>query len=950
MEPRREEAQQAYERAQSVACRTPIRPGSLRRPRILYVVAGVGSLTRLDIAMASAQRVEAMQSSGLIEFACRIFVYANVSVLPREALEANKPSACEMLRGRGSMVTFLAAVASKDVRWADAVLVVPSSVELGSDVCLRMLFRIMHANCVELASPACSTCKTKRDINHVWSASVGRRRPEVDLIAPLMTVDAFRCLQELLSLTAPFDTYAWGSWNLFFRYCRRTHLARGVAIVDAMSVHKLESGNTYSWLDANANAVDVEVRVYKAHPELRNATSALSSLVQHALALTPPPPLSDPTDGDDDGRGDSSHAGMRTDSAGTPQGGRRGRDLRLLDVVMLEPREPDRRLGWGVECGADCVMLDVERDVGSLMRAIRYRLRAHAAIASEVVVFDTNVSLNGRGQLVRWPLLAHSTEWLDAREMAAHNVTYVVVRGAARMRGIDMTRGGMNSTIYPLGTLWSEAMAWLELHRQGAQLAYAAGPTEVLDAPRMIELLRDHHTALTNDGRGLRGVVLDSAPRSSARPTGGLPASNRSHRSGAPNVGSGMHDERSVTAEDVRQKSEAAPLLGVSPLGPWLAGGCAIPRLRGLRFGDARCPLSPFRIGIARDPLPGWARSAVLFSLGSDWPSFRGRRSAVLMREPPPLAWTSPWSNRLLSRHRQLVTPFFPMPPRSGWPDACTIVPVLEMPACQNLLCEPERTSDFNDLCPRVTSCHAHEVRRRRGRERRHLGWHFVDATRPLRAMVRELNATVPSAAIDLSRLPNGSVINTMFSGGEREQYLALPIAEKRALGALKRAMSAAAAMDGAHLGGTGTSGGARSHQAHAFESYVRVVRARHAALVAAAGGQVPSALAVQRRTEAMIAILVNSCTDYHLLGLELTPGAANRSCSDGSLLDRAHAYALRHMAPRELLTTDYAASIGDAAGGMLGGSEQSLLPIDEDSDAHLLPPVPGWPRHTAIL
>ena len=83
-------------------------------------------------------------------------------------------------------------------------------------------------------------------------------------------------------------------------------------------------------------------------------------------------------------------------------------------------------------------------------------------------------------------------------------------------------------------------------------------------------------------------------------------------------------------------------LVSASPLGPWLAGGCGVPRLRGMRYGDERCPAPSVRIGLAREPLQGWARTAHLFSLGTDWSSFRGRRSVVLMREPFPFAWINP--------------------------------------------------------------------------------------------------------------------------------------------------------------------------------------------------------------------------------------------------------------------------------------------------------------------
>ena len=96
------------------------------------------------------------------------------------------------------------------------------------------------------------------------------------------------------------------------------------------------------------------------------------------------------------------------------------------------------------------------------------------------------------------------------------------------------------------------------------------------------------------------------------------------------------HDtERSAEANrDSNQTRLAAAkgpsLVATDPLVPWLIGHCAIPRLRGLRFGNASCPLPPrMRPYPAGDHLHGWAQSAYLFSTRGDWNSWRGRRTVV---------------------------------------------------------------------------------------------------------------------------------------------------------------------------------------------------------------------------------------------------------------------------------------------------------------------------------
>ena len=120
------------------------------------------------------------------------------------------------------------------------------------------------------------------------------------------------------------------------------------------------------------------------------------------------------------------------------------------------------------------------------------------------------------------------------------------------MQAIDMVRKGLYSSKVIRPTLWSEAIAWLERHRPHAQLAYAAAPTEILDARFISKLLRESNAT---DGRrwALSGHQKTSKPA--------MPSS----------------------------------LLAETALSVWLSGQCAIPRLRGLRYGGESCALPSAR-------------------------------------------------------------------------------------------------------------------------------------------------------------------------------------------------------------------------------------------------------------------------------------------------------------------------------------------------------------------
>ena len=232
------------------------------------------------------------------------------------------------------------------------------------------------------------------------------------------------------------------------------------------------------------------------------------------------------------------------------------------------------------------------------MRAVRYRLRAHAGRASEIVICEANLSQTYRGsqqpRLYSTRLLSQSRHWLTEDERRTFRVTHLVVAGLVTQRAVDMLHNGLGSTTMVLPSLWSDLIAWLERERPNRRI-FAAGPDEVLDTAHMVQLLAQAavgpstHTRSALDGPTLAGHVV------------------------------------------------RAGLVSEAPLAPWLQGGCAIPRLRGLRFGHPNCSLPdrPYET----DKVRGWARSAFLFNTFASWASWRGRRSVVLMAEPPEQSW-----------------------------------------------------------------------------------------------------------------------------------------------------------------------------------------------------------------------------------------------------------------------------------------------------------------------
>ena len=233
-------------------------------PSVLVVIAGLGHADRLRMVAQNMRRIQVMADHGSVAATCLAFVFATELALPSSALSTIP--LCQVRRQTGGLLHHLLSVPEADLVKAEFVFVMVTSVVLTADVSLRMLVRIMRANELDWAGPACDTCKTKRTINHDYSGrfGVGRRVPMVDLQATMFRNAAFRCLQRLGNQTIEVDRFMWASLNIYRRFCSR-HARFGV--VDAMSIHKASSGARVpcGWMMLDPHRISSGVRVSFSH-------------------------------------------------------------------------------------------------------------------------------------------------------------------------------------------------------------------------------------------------------------------------------------------------------------------------------------------------------------------------------------------------------------------------------------------------------------------------------------------------------------------------------------------------------------------------------------------------------------------------------------------------------------------------------------------------------------
>ena len=114
-----------------------------------------------------------------IDYSCWLYVYATHAELPTAHL-TEAMSRCRIVRQKGFWLRHFFSVPEAELTHHDYVFMLIDSVELSASVDLRLLTHIMQTNCLDQAGPACSSCLTKREINHDYRFAVGRSTWYID--------------------------------------------------------------------------------------------------------------------------------------------------------------------------------------------------------------------------------------------------------------------------------------------------------------------------------------------------------------------------------------------------------------------------------------------------------------------------------------------------------------------------------------------------------------------------------------------------------------------------------------------------------------------------------------------------------------------------------------------------------------------------------------------------
>ena len=506
-----------------------------------------------------------------VNVSCVMFVYG--SKISDDEF-ATRYAGCRLVRQSGFWMHHLRAVPEVDVRAHDYTLLMIDGVEMNADVDLHVLARIMEANCLSLAGPACASCKSKQLIRPVRDKpayAVGRRVQYLDPQIQMYTSAAFLCLQRLIDLVGlQADPTGWSISTLSTSFC-----ANRVGIVDAMSVEKIYSKSTYSWEEAERTAQAASDAAMQRVPGLKKANPAvvLGPLLEPRLGIHFDTDPAGMRHWDDVPRGPHTSASMGRRPLG-----------KAAEAVAEEERRFERRQDpprWPSLPMVDVVCLNpgfvtpaTDAEHAATMAALRYRLRLHAGFAAVTVVVESNVTHSGEptALVARPGSTRHS---LTAAEMTRDHVAAHLVLPAAiwrvRMSSYAMSSARRLKLEYPAR---AELLLWLERHYPD-HVAFLSEVTELLD------------------------------PRAFAE-------------AGKTVVGSTQQHKETIVAADVTPSFAADPTTALTAR-QWLAasvGACAVPRMRGFRYGNPKCA-----------ELGSWASSAVFIRTDASWVSWRARRA-----------------------------------------------------------------------------------------------------------------------------------------------------------------------------------------------------------------------------------------------------------------------------------------------------------------------------------
>ena len=641
-----------------------------------------------------------------VNVSCVMFVYG--SKISDDEF-ATRYAGCRLVRQSGFWMHHLRAVPEVDVRAHDYTLLMIDGVEMNADVDLHVLARIMEANCLSLAGPACTSCKSKQLIRPVRdkpSYAVGRRVQYLDPQIQMYTSTAFLCLQRLIDLVGlQADPTGWSISTLSTSFC-----ANRVGIVDAMSVEKIYSKSTYSWDEAERTAQAASDAAMQRVPGLKKANPAVvfGPLVEPRLGIhfdTDPAGLHHR---EDVSRGPHTSASMGRRPLGKARASMGSRPLgnaaeaaaeveRRIERRQDPPRWPSLPMVDVVCLNPGSVTPATDAEHAAIMAALRYRLRLHASFAAVTIVVESNVTHSGEptALVARPGSTRHS---LTAAEMTRYHVAAHLVFPAAiwrvRMSSYAMSSARRLKLEYPAR---AELLLWLERHYPD-HVAFLSDVTELLD-PR----------------------AFAAAGKTVVRRRGG--------------DGSTQQHKETLVAADVTPPFGADPTTALRAR-QWLAasvGACAVPRMRGFRYGNPSCA-----------ELGSWASSAVFIRMDASWVSWRARRALQHASGGSPLGQPLPRISEA-----GIACPLVGGPPTSAAAAAAATTSIAAAAAAAAIIPSPSCREGrwICDDAPWFSSGASTNASAAAApspaASSAYMGWNLLHVLRPLREMLRALNDTL---------------------------------------------------------------------------------------------------------------------------------------------------------------------------------------------------------------
>jgi len=185
-------------------------------PRVTLIVPGFGG-DKARKALIRANLLKLRNMSFHLEH-CVIFVYKTEAELP---IDIGDFAPCEVVRNKGFWMHHVRAVRRSSIANSQFVLLLQDGLLMDQNVDVREMARIMDANCVGIAGPACRGCSMKRFIrpnsSYVTSTVCGRVVEALDPQFTMYTTTVFLCLQQLIDVIGLDTTQPVGRWACYTR-------------------------------------------------------------------------------------------------------------------------------------------------------------------------------------------------------------------------------------------------------------------------------------------------------------------------------------------------------------------------------------------------------------------------------------------------------------------------------------------------------------------------------------------------------------------------------------------------------------------------------------------------------------------------------------------------------------------------------------------------------------